>query len=71
MMDIAGFKLEALSEKLAAAFPAQDEVTVGQTTFVKMTDGSFTEKKSGKALEELPMADLLMLNEFLQNRQKT
>jgi hypothetical protein len=71
MIDLADVTAEGLSEKLAAAFPAQDEALVGNTTFIKMVDGSWTEKKSGKALEELPLADLLMLNEFLQSRQKS
>jgi len=55
----------------AAAFPGQDEILIGSRTFVRMADGStFTEKRTGKPIVELPLADLLAINDFLLDRKK-
>ncbi len=55
-----------------AAFPGQDEIKCGSRTFVRMADRStFTEKRTGKAIGELPLADLMMINDFLNVREKS
>ena len=53
-----------------AAF-GRDEISIGNRTLVRMADGStFTEKGTGKPIGELPLADLLAINDFLLDRQK-
>jgi len=60
----------ALSEKLAAAFPGKDEITIGSRILVRMATGTYTEKESGKSIGELAPAALLAINDFLASRQK-
>jgi len=56
----------------AGAFPGQDEIKCGSRTFVRMADGStFTEKRTGKAIGDLPLADLMLINDFLKDRERS
>ena len=61
----------SISEKLAAAFPGVLEISMGTRTLVLMADGkTFTEKGTGRRLEDFALADLMAVNEFLEDRQK-
>lgn len=65
------FDPELLTERLSAAFPGENEVKIGIRTFVKMADGKFIEGEGlGRPLSELPLADLMMIGDFLRDREK-
>jgi hypothetical protein len=61
---------EALAEKITAAFPGENEITIGSRILVRMVAGNYTEKESGKRIDELPLADLMMIGDFLRDREK-
>jgi hypothetical protein len=61
---------EALAEKITAAFPDQNEIEIGSRILVRMVAGNYTEKESGRPLSELPLADLMMIGDFLKDREK-
>lgn len=62
---------EALAEKITAAYPDQNEIEIGSRILVRMVAGNYTEKETGKPIGELPLADLMMINDFLKDRERS
>jgi len=69
--DAVAHDLTMLNKRIAAAFPGQNEISIGSRILVRMASGTFTEKESGKKIAELPMADLLAIDDFLKDREKS
>lgn len=70
MMDLT-LTPKALTEKLSSAFPSQNEIEVGRLTLERMADGGYREKGTGISLNDFPLSDLQILNDFVQDKQKS